>query len=145
MTCYTLHNPDGTHTGTILCGDLGPACHYCGDVSTLLCDFPIGDAKGSTCDRAMCDRCASPESPAVPRLSARQAYVKVRDETGLSSIDQVVEAMKSPTERTETLDWCAEHAAAGPAMEQHVAPPPTGGCMRWGICDLPAGPDPEDA
>jgi len=111
VTCYILHNDDGTTTGTILCGDLGPACRYCGDVSTRECDFPIGN--GKTCDVAMCDRCASPQSPPAPApLTARQ--VVDRGVLGYEAITAAMEASRTP--RTETHDWCAEHAATGPAM-----------------------------
>ena len=29
------------------------------------------------------------------------------------------------------------------ALRELLAPAPTGGCMRWGICDLPSKPDGE--
>lgn len=41
--------------GMVLCGDLGPRCAVCGDVSDLLCDYPVGE--GKTCDRALCSAC----------------------------------------------------------------------------------------
>ena len=43
------------YAGMFLCGDFGPQCTACGDVSDVLCDYPVGD--GKTCDRALCSSC----------------------------------------------------------------------------------------
>ena len=54
MTCYR-------YAGGIICGKLGPQCRDCGGVANLLCDFPV--AEGKTCDRPICEDCASPVAP----------------------------------------------------------------------------------
>lgn len=50
--CYRL----GNGMRGFIRGALGPHCEYCGTVSTILCDFPVGNRK--TCDRHLCDDCA---------------------------------------------------------------------------------------
>lgn len=52
--------PEGS---AFLCGSFGDPCSVCGDVSEVLCDFPIGHKEtathvGATCDRSLCERCA---------------------------------------------------------------------------------------
>lgn len=39
----------------------------------------------------------------------------------------------------ETVEWA--RTDRGGRQLPLLAPPPRGGCMRWGICDLPPGPD----
>lgn len=55
MICYVVTMPDGFKG--FLCGNLGPACVQCGDVSDVLCDYPIPD-ENRTCDRTLCRTCA---------------------------------------------------------------------------------------
>ena len=57
MPCYKTK--DGVH----ICGELGPHCEDCSDVSAFLCDFPVG--KGKTCDRHMCKDHATEVAPDV--------------------------------------------------------------------------------
>lgn len=52
MPCYVHIAKDGSRM--FLCGNLGPHCADCADVSVNLCDFPVG--KGKTCDRNLCER-----------------------------------------------------------------------------------------
>jgi hypothetical protein len=54
MPCYRWIADDGTEGH--ICGDFGSHCAACGTVSTLLCDYPVGNDK--TCDRAICEHCA---------------------------------------------------------------------------------------
>ncbi len=49
--------------GMFVCGDLGPQCTGCGDVSDVLCDYPVGDDK--TCDRGLCSSCTEEVAPDV--------------------------------------------------------------------------------
>ena len=59
MPCRTVSLPGGGYA--IVCGGHGPRqkpCVYCGKPSSKLCDFPIEGAKGETCDRPLCERCA---------------------------------------------------------------------------------------
>ncbi len=67
MPCYRTHDANGEFVG-ILCGRLGPACVQCGDVASVLCDFPIGD-EGKTCDKHLCARCS-------PTVGADKNYCK---------------------------------------------------------------------
>lgn len=55
MPCYTGHTKDGGQF--FMCGNLGPHCSYCGDVGTILCDYPVGN--GKTCDRHICENHAN--------------------------------------------------------------------------------------
>lgn len=73
MPCYRTHDANGELVG-ILCGRLGPACVECGDVSSVLCDFPIGD-ESRTCDKPLCVRCA-------PTIGADKNYCTLHRENG---------------------------------------------------------------
>jgi len=46
-----------------MCGDLGPRCLDCGNVSDALCDFPVG--RGKTCDRSICTTCSPDVQPDI--------------------------------------------------------------------------------
>ncbi|NLC22374.1 MAG: hypothetical protein GX771_10780 [Halomonadaceae bacterium] len=50
MPCYNIHTRQGLMS---LHGDLGEPCADCGDVGSLLCDYPVGG--GKTCDRKLCE------------------------------------------------------------------------------------------
>lgn len=54
MPCYReeLDDKHGNRAFAFICGKLGPHCRSCAAVSTLLCDFPVGNDK--TCDAPMC-------------------------------------------------------------------------------------------
>lgn len=54
---YVSEAGEIVRTEMFLCGALGPPCIECGAVSTVLCDFPIGE-EARTCDRPLCERCA---------------------------------------------------------------------------------------
>lgn len=80
---------EGPGPVAILCGSLGPPCVHCGDVSEVLCDFPLGD-EGRTCDRALCLACAPnvgadgravPAAKATPETDYRN-YCHEHDEHG---------------------------------------------------------------
>lgn len=73
MPCYTTHDANGDPVG-ILCGELGPTCVECGDVSEVLCDFPISDEQ-RTCDKPLCERCA-------PTVGADKNYCREHRELG---------------------------------------------------------------
>ena len=62
MTLYLMPWKGGK---AFLCGDLGPHCADpgCGDVGTLLCDFPVSD--GKTCDAPICDLHAFNVAPEI--------------------------------------------------------------------------------
>ena len=63
MACATMKIPGGGFA--IVCGLPKPKrCVYCGRPSTKLCDYPLeGQKKGKTCDRPMCDKCATHVEP----------------------------------------------------------------------------------
>lgn len=50
MGCYTFKN---RMSQGFICGDFGPHCTFCGNISDLLCDFLVGYVK--TCDRPLCE------------------------------------------------------------------------------------------
>jgi len=56
---HVLEVPERSLTAEsfFLCGRLGDPCVQCGDVSEVLCDFPIGE-ENRWCDRPLCTRCA---------------------------------------------------------------------------------------
>lgn len=62
MTCYLIHDEDGNHIGFMCSRSLkDPPCSDCGDVTDVICDYPVGDDK--TCDRRLCGRCAHEVGP----------------------------------------------------------------------------------
>lgn len=60
MTCYVKDTPFGR---MFICGDLGPQCSRCADLGTLLCDYPVGEAK--TCDASLCETHGNKVAPDV--------------------------------------------------------------------------------
>jgi hypothetical protein len=66
--------------GMFLCGDLGPQCSACGDVSDVLCDFPVGD--GKTCDRALCSACTEEVAPNVHYCAGHLAEFRKFEASG---------------------------------------------------------------
>lgn len=62
--CETLHLPGG---GLVIASSRGRRrafCVQCGRDADKLCDFPLtGAAKGRTCDRPVCSRCATRVGP----------------------------------------------------------------------------------
>lgn len=55
--------------GYIACtrGPRKQKCSFCGNVSTLLCDFPVA---GGTCDKPLCRQCARSIGPNVDHCFA---------------------------------------------------------------------------
>jgi hypothetical protein len=66
--------------GMFLCGDLGPQCTACGDVSNVLCDYPVGDEK--TCDRALCSACTEEVAPDVHYCAGHLAVFRKFEAAG---------------------------------------------------------------
>jgi predicted small metal-binding protein len=63
----------------IMCGDLGPKCLDCGNVSDALCDFPVGRRK--TCDRSICTHCSPDLQPNLNYCAAhREEWERFRRE-----------------------------------------------------------------
>jgi len=63
MPCYHSRTVDrfGRHIIMHICGNLGPHCAECSDVSENLCDFPVG--KDKTCDRHLCHQHSNEIAP----------------------------------------------------------------------------------
>lgn len=57
-----------------LCGQLGDPCIQCGEVSEVLCDFPVGHEE-RTCDRPLCLTCA-------PEVGVDKNYCREHMELG---------------------------------------------------------------
>jgi hypothetical protein len=57
-----------------LCGKFGDPCIQCGDVSEVLCDYPLGE-QGRTCDKPLCLRCA-------PEVGVDKNYCAEHNELG---------------------------------------------------------------
>lgn len=73
------HGPDLSQPAAILCGDFGPPCIDCGNVSDALCDFPVG--RGKTCDRAICTACSPDIQPNLNYCAPHRAeWEKFRSE-----------------------------------------------------------------
>lgn len=73
MTCHSFRSKDGTLSGFVCTRERRPRC-ACGAPGTKLCDFPLRGAKaGQTCDKVLCDKCATTlpiaRLPEVVRLS----------------------------------------------------------------------------
>lgn len=59
MACSIVKTPLGH---VIICGPKRvKACAHCGSISTKLCDYPNG--RGKTCDRPICEDCATHVEP----------------------------------------------------------------------------------
>lgn len=83
MPCY--HGYDNNGNGMFLCGDLGPACAECADVSENLCDFPIG--KGKTCDRKLCHQHSNEIGPNLHYCTAHfKQWLKFENSGGVQSV-----------------------------------------------------------
>jgi hypothetical protein len=62
MTCRTI--VIGPDTMVIACTRGRPRQCACGNVATLLCDFPLsGEKIGKTCDAPLCAKCAKHVGP----------------------------------------------------------------------------------
>lgn len=66
MACRTVTLPNGGLV--IICGPRGriAGCQTpgCNKIHTTLCDYPLeGPKAGTTCDRKMCDSCATSVGP----------------------------------------------------------------------------------
>lgn len=66
--------------GMFLCGDFGPQCTSCGDVSDVLCDYPVGD--GKTCDRSLCSACTEEVAADVHYCAGHLAEYRVFHDAG---------------------------------------------------------------
>jgi hypothetical protein len=63
-------------------GEYGDACRTCGDVSDVLCDFPVAD--GKTCDAPLCERCTPESAPDVHYCPGHRAeFEAFRDAGGV--------------------------------------------------------------
>jgi hypothetical protein len=81
MPCYTIYDKARRPVGH-LCGELGEHCRECFDVADSLCDFPVGN--GKTCDRPLCEHCASEVGPDLHYCPAHAAEWRAfRDEGGV--------------------------------------------------------------
>lgn len=63
MPCRKLTDKDGSYLGHVCSRGTSRSsakpCVYCGRASSKLCDFPvIRKGKKTTCDAALCDKCA---------------------------------------------------------------------------------------
>lgn len=119
--CYRerIDMPDGTEIETFICGQLGPPC-ACGAVSTVLCDFPIGEEK-RTCDAPCCERCA-------PTIGHDKNFCPAHQAAGAGP--NMLLFKPKPRERT-----AAENSALVRVMMRKPrlpkAPPPE---RRWRVC-----------
>ena len=63
MTCRTIITGPGSFAIVCTRGERKKRC-ACGNVATLLCDFPLtGEKTGKTCDAPICRRCAKSVGP----------------------------------------------------------------------------------
>lgn len=98
--------PDGSRAW--MCGrwDEPVPCVACGREATKLCDFPVD---GGTCDRAICDECATqvggavlrPVAPGSRLMSSARRVVRRRTGKNPKGLESAVE---------DTVDHCPEHA-----------------------------------
>lgn len=77
MPCYVKENPYGR---MFICGEMGPHCAECGDCSSFLCDYPVGDSK--TCDRPLCEAHANPVAPNMHYCTAHMIMWKAYLDSG---------------------------------------------------------------
>lgn len=77
MPCYISETEGGR---MFICGELGPHCAECMDVSGYLCDFPVGEDK--TCDRPVCHTHANPIGPDLHYCTAHFMMWKEYKESG---------------------------------------------------------------
>lgn len=70
MACYITKavNRWGQKITMFICGDLGPHCAECPDVSDNQCDFPVGE--GKTCDRYICNQHSNEIAPDIHYCTA---------------------------------------------------------------------------
>ena len=83
MALYICYSKTGQKF--FLCGELGPHCsdHRCGDVGTLLCDFPVGN--GKTCDKPICESHATEIGPDTHYCPAHaQMWLEWKQSGGLN-------------------------------------------------------------
>lgn len=59
--CQRVQLPDGT--AAIVCGGHSRKRCSCGRRETRLCDWKVPTRKSGTCDRSLCDRCATSPAP----------------------------------------------------------------------------------
>ena len=100
VTCYTIHMNGGGKA--FLCGDLGPHCGdaNCGDVGTLLCDFPVSN--GKTCDMPLCDAHAFEAAPEIHYCHGHALmWREFREGGGVKKELENVVPYKAPNVRAE--------------------------------------------
>ena len=91
MPCYRIPMKSGGHA--FLCGDLGDHCaaEKCSDVSTYLCDYPVGD--GMTCDLSLCQSHAYEVAPDIHYCPSHlELWVKFSESGGVEKALKNVEA-----------------------------------------------------
>lgn len=76
-SCYIRDTPDGR---MFMCGNLGPHCAECADVSDYLCDYPVGRKK--TCDRNLCEVHANEIAPNLHYCAAHLGMWNAYRESG---------------------------------------------------------------
>lgn len=93
MPCYIVQK------GFFICGDLGPHCRECGDVSGYLCDFPVGK-RGKTCDAPLCEACAKEVAPDTHYCTAHHGeWQKFVNEGGVKQVLENVVPYKTETKK----------------------------------------------
>lgn len=156
MPCYTVQTRRGV---MFLHGDLGEHCADCGDVGSLLCDYPIGG--GKTCDRKLCEGHAhlvgddihycrshfrewqtdNPDKPTYRHTHLQWVNLPGMAQTALTFLKQEFDR-RDPGERSHLIHRFLRNSAiqlgrdASRAVEDHIEDAPhesLAGALQWSI------------